>query len=111
MVLDRHFERRFGDISEYIGRFGYEAYAGENVATYCSLFRDRHQAGGAALSSGFMTYPQDIHPEYRRVIQETNKSPCTFVLLPSLDRGVCVPRLFGDKWLAHSAALQRRKKR
>ena len=37
--LDRHLTGRIGDISEYIGRHGYDAYARENVETYCSLFR------------------------------------------------------------------------
>jgi shikimate kinase len=32
--LDRGFADRAGDISEYIHRFGYAAYARENVETY-----------------------------------------------------------------------------
>jgi hypothetical protein len=51
--------------------------------------------GVAALSSGFMTYPRDIHPEYSRVCQDIARLPNTFVLLPSLNRDVCVKgRLF-----------------
>jgi hypothetical protein len=46
--------------------------------------------GVAALSSGFMTYPRDIHPEYSRVCQDIARLPNTFVLLPSLNRDVCV---------------------
>jgi shikimate kinase len=88
--LDWHFPRRFGDISEYIGTFGYDAYARENVVTYCSLFRDPHHPGVAALSSGFMTYAHYTHPDYRRVTHEIKHCPSTFVLLPSLDREVCV---------------------
>src|SRR3954463_2771454 len=39
--LDRHFADRAGDISEYIGRHGYDAYARENVEAYCSLYGSR----------------------------------------------------------------------
>src|SRR5258705_4629729 len=66
--LDGRLAGRVGDISDYIDLHGYDAYARENVETYCSLFR-----GGVirqrvvALSSGFMTYAGDIHPEYSRV--------------------------------------------
>jgi shikimate kinase len=37
--LDRHFAGRVGDISDYIGRHGYDEYARENVEGYCALFR------------------------------------------------------------------------
>ena len=38
--LDRHLVGRVGDISEYIGRHGYDSYARENVEAYCSMFRE-----------------------------------------------------------------------
>jgi shikimate kinase len=88
--LDRHLAGRVGGISEYIGRHGYDIYARENVETYCSLFRSGMPPGVVALSSGFMTYARDIHPEYSRVRRELEQHPHTFVLLPSLDRDVCV---------------------
>ena len=88
--LDSHFAGRAGDISEYIGRHGYDAYARENVETYCSLFRAGIRPAVVVLSSGFMTYAPDIHPEYCRVRREIERHPHTFVLLPSLDRAVCV---------------------
>ena len=43
-----------------------------------------------ALSSGFMTYSLDIHPEYPTLRRGIGRSPTTFVLLPSVDRDVCV---------------------
>jgi len=89
--LDERFKTRAGDISEYIDRFGYSAYARENVEAYRSLLHGRR--GGEAviaLSSGFMTYPRDIHPQYARVRRDVEESPTTFVLIPSLDRDVCV---------------------
>jgi shikimate kinase len=88
--LDRHLAGRVGDISEYIGRHGYDVYARENVEAYCSLFRAGIRPGVVALSSGFMTYAPDIHPEYPRVRRELERHPHTFVLLPSLDRDACV---------------------
>jgi shikimate kinase len=89
--LDGRLAGRVGDISDYIDLHGYDVYARENVETYCSLFR-----GGTirervvALSSGFMTYARDIHPEYARARRELEQHPHTFVLLPSFDRDVCV---------------------
>ena len=38
--LDRHLVGRVGDISEYIGRHGYDAYARENVEAYCLVCRE-----------------------------------------------------------------------
>jgi shikimate kinase len=88
--LDRHFAVRSGDISQYIGRCGYDEYARENVEAYCSLFRERILPGVVALSSGFMTYERDIHPEYGRVRRELERCVDTFVLVPSFDRDLCV---------------------
>ena len=88
--LDRYLAGRGGDISAYIDRHGYEGYARENVATYCSIFHNQENPGVVALSSGFMAYARDVHPKYLRVRTEIEQSPTTFVLLPSLDREVCV---------------------
>jgi len=114
--LDQHFTCRFGDISEYIGKLGYQAYARENVETYCSLFRKPHQHGVVALSSGFMTYAHDIHLAYRIVVHEIKQSPTTFVLLPSVDREVCVAetvrrqtaRPFGGSAVKEEAVIRER---
>jgi shikimate kinase len=88
--LDRHCAARIGDISEYIGRHGYDTYARENVEAYCSLFRGETRPDVVALSSGFMTYSCEAHPEYARVRREIGECAQTFVLLPSLDRELCV---------------------
>src|SRR4051795_8346119 len=88
--LDRHVSARVGDISEHIIRRGYDAYARENVETYCSLARAHYRRRVVAASSGFMTYRRDIHPDYSRVRGEFEHSPNTFVLLPSVDLDVCV---------------------
>lgn len=86
--LDRCFESHGGDIGEYIKRFGYEAYAHQNVETYNSLAAKEHTV--TALSSGFMTYPPDIHPRYELFRRCIEANPTTFVLIPSLDYQVCV---------------------
>jgi shikimate kinase len=88
--LDRYFAGRAGDISDYIGRHGYDAYARENVEAYCSLFRGGIRRDVVALSSGFMTYASDTHLEYAGVRGDLEECAQTFVLLPSLDRELCV---------------------
>jgi len=88
--LDRRLAGRVGDISGYIGHQGYDVYARENVETYCSMSCGKNCLGVVALSSGFMTYARDIHPEYSRVRRELEQHPDTFVLLPSFDRDTCV---------------------
>jgi shikimate kinase len=85
--LDRCFAERHGDISAYLRQFGYEAYARANVDTYRAL---PHRADVMALSSGFMTYPLAIHPEYARLRRDIEESATTFVLLSSLDCERCV---------------------
>jgi hypothetical protein len=55
-----------------------------------------------------MTYPRNIHPRYvdlRRCIEE---SPTTFVLIPSLNRDVCVAETL-RRQLARPFARSRRK--
>jgi len=88
--LDHCFANRAGDISEYINRFGYDAYARENVETARLLLHEGTDRRVIALSSGFMTYPHNIHREYARLRREINRSPTTFVLVASLNRDRCV---------------------
>jgi shikimate kinase len=88
--LDRYFSERVGDISEFIREHGYDNYARANIKNYCSLLRHENWLGVMALSSGFMTYEPDAHPEYSRVRSEIELCSTTFALLPSFDREVCV---------------------
>ena len=61
--LDRAFEAAHGDIDHYIEAHGYAAYAAANVTTYLA---NRSRASAVfALSSGFMVYPEHIHPGIR----------------------------------------------
>lgn len=86
--LDDEFRDRAGDISAYLAAHGYEAYAAENVRAYLETSVNREAV--FALSSGFMTYPGDVHPAYRELRSSLATSATTFVLLPSLDIESCV---------------------
>jgi shikimate kinase len=88
--LDRYFAGRVGDISEYIGRHGYDAYARENVEACCSVFREGVRSGVVALSSGFMTYASTAHQDYGRIRRDLEECAQTFILLSSFDRELCV---------------------
>ena len=88
--LDRLFAERAGDISEYIKRFGYDVYARQNVETYRLTLQEGTDGTVVALSSGITTYSQDIHPDYPRLRRDIEQSPTTLVLIPSLDREICV---------------------
>src|SRR5262249_46305461 len=88
--LDRRFADRVGDISDYIDRFGYDAYARQNVETYRSLLSEPPDPRVLALSSGFMTYSRDIHPDYARLRRDVEQHPTTFVLAPAPEREICV---------------------
>ena len=87
--LDTEFMSRIGDISQQIDGEGYEAYARKNVETYISI-ADSNDPSVFALSSGFMTYRDDIHPSYTRIRSEIANSQNTYVLLPSIDLETCV---------------------
>jgi shikimate kinase len=88
--LDRMLTTRIGNISEFIDRRGYDVYARANVDAYRSLVRQGIDDTVVALSSGFMTYPPDVHPEYPSIRRDIERSADTFVLLPSLDLAVCI---------------------
>lgn len=88
--LDEEFIATVGDISQYLGAHGYDAYAGRNVNVYVALAAVAGGDAVLALSSGFMTYRPDVHPEYENCRREIGSSPSTFVLLPSLDFETCV---------------------
>ena len=87
--LDVEFAARFGDIDEFIAAHGYRAYAHANIEAYELVVQDGSN-GVLALSSGFMTYPLEVHPRYAAMRHEIARSRTTFVLLPSLDLEACV---------------------
>jgi shikimate kinase len=89
--LDERFGATIQDISEYINARGYDAYAARNVQLYADVIGEgAGEECVLALSSGFMTYREDVHPGYPRFRRDIAASPTTFVLLPSLDLETCV---------------------
>ena len=91
--LDKEVAAGVGDISTFIDRHGYEAYACCNVETYHRLQQRARPPGVVALSSGFMVYPPDTHPDYEHIRTKVAESPTTFVLLPSTDLETCVAEI------------------
>ena len=91
--LDAEFTSRHGNISAYLEAHGYEAYAEQNVGLYLDLVGSQARFEIVALSSGFMTYPGNVHPDYPALRQRVASSPSTFVLLPSVDVEVCVSEI------------------
>ena len=90
--LDAEFTARHGDISAYLDAHRYEAYAAQNVGLYLDLVSPV-RLDIMALSSGFLTYPDSIHPDYRALRQRVASSPSTFVLLPSVNIEACVSEI------------------
>lgn len=89
--LDACFGATMGDVSKYIDSHGYDACAASNVHLYADIIRGAaSQEWVLALSSGFMTYREDVHPAYAHLRREIAASLTTFVLLPSLDLETCV---------------------
>jgi len=114
--LDLCFLDRVGDISLHIQQQGYEAYARQNVEVYGSLAAEVRPLSVMALSSGFMTYADDIHPAYFALRARIEASPTTFVLLPSLDEETCVTEIvrrqltrpFGGSAESEEAVIRKR---
>lgn len=92
--LDERFRAAVGDISAYIESHGYDAYAARNVHLYTDVLGEpASEACVLALSSGFMTYRDDVHPRYVHLRSHIAASSTTFVLLPSLDLETCVAEI------------------
>jgi len=87
--LDQQFTRRFGGISDYLAAHGYALYAQNNVQVYLDTLRSSSDAV-FALSSGFMTYGDEIHPGYLLACREIVTSQTTVALFPSFDFETCV---------------------
>lgn len=91
--LDAEFRARFGNVSTYLDTHGYDAYAAENVGLYSALSSAPEPFRVVALSSGFMTYQPDVHPNYPSLHQGLASSPSTFVVLPTFDLESCVAEI------------------
>jgi shikimate kinase len=91
--LDAEFVKRNGDVSAYLETYGYDSYAERNVNVYSDLVSASATSQIVALSSGFMTYRNDVHPGYAKCRRRIVSSSTTFVLLPSLDVETCVAEI------------------
>lgn len=91
--LDERFMATVGDIGTYIEERGYLTYAARNVELYSEIATANLGDLVLALSSGFMTYPLDVHRGYSRYREAIASSPTTFVLLPTLDFEECVAEI------------------
>ena len=87
--LDARFTAAHGCVDAFLATRGYRAYAAANVAAYLNLVA-AGRVGVAALSSGFMTYPPDVHPRYPALRDAIAAAPTTVVLLPALELEACV---------------------
>jgi shikimate kinase len=88
--LDGEFAVRVGDISAYLEAHGYPAYANRNIQVYLDTIEAFDENVVLALSSGFMTYDDDAHPNYQGVRADIVASRSTAVLLPSFALETCV---------------------
>ena len=88
--LDTCFRECAGDISDYLQHCGYQAYARKNVDVYRSIAT---QDAVLAMSPGFMTDDEQVHPSYAETRAAIAESSTTFVLLPSLDLETCVAEI------------------
>jgi shikimate kinase len=88
--LDQQFRACAGDISVFLSVHGYRAYANRNIRVYLDTLGSSGEKAVLALSSGFMTYGDDAHPDYRSIYREIVASPSTLALLPTFDYETCV---------------------
>lgn len=88
--LDAMFVSLHGDVGAFIAAYGYDAYAARNMEVYLSLDSASQAPVVLALSSGFMVYPDNIHPGYPAIRETIVSSPRTFLLLPAPDLETCV---------------------
>ena len=88
--LDQQFANRNGNISQFLGTHGYQAYASRNIQVYLDTLASCPEEAVFALSSGFMTYGIEAYPAYPGIIQGIAGSRSTVVLLPAFDFEMCV---------------------
>lgn len=106
--LDAEFAARHGDISDFLDAHGYDVYARHNVDLFLSLVDGPVRPDVVALSSGFMTYRDSVHPDYPELRQRVASSLSTFVLLPSVDLETCVTEIVRRQRHRHFARTAER---
>ncbi|NUA31227.1 hypothetical protein FCJ59_31575 [Cupriavidus basilensis] len=88
--LDERFMSFEGNIGAFIATLGYGAYAKQNIAVYRRIRCWLAAPTVLALSSGFLTYPEDIDHEYQALRCSIESDALTSLLLPAFELEPCV---------------------
>ena len=88
--LDQQFSARIGDVSLFLQAHDYRTYAARTNELYLDLLRESVAPSVLALSSGFMTYPDDVHSTYASVRRDIASDRTTVALLPCFDYETCL---------------------
>ncbi|MCY1240578.1 shikimate kinase [Variovorax boronicumulans] len=88
--LDQHFMSREGNIDAVIEASGYLGYARRNVAVYREVRSALTRPTVLALSSGFLTYPEDVDAGYPTLRCAIEIDALTSLLLPAFELEACV---------------------
>ncbi|CAN5495901.1 hypothetical protein BH10PSE18_BH10PSE18_08590 [soil metagenome] len=111
--LDECFMSREGNIGAAIEAFGYSGYANRNVAAYREVKDSLADPTVFAISSGFMTYPENVHSGFHALRRSIEVDALTALLLPAFELEACVEiivrRQLSRPYLpGHSASEERR---
>jgi shikimate kinase len=88
--LDERFISLEGSIGVSIESSGYSGYAKRNVAVYGAIKRSLVVPTVLALSSGFLTYPEDMGAEYQALRRAIERDTLTVLLMPAFELEACV---------------------
>ena len=83
--LDAEFNRRVGNISEFIAQNGYASYCGRNAGLFEAVIAEHLSDAVYALSSGFLMY-EDIDPTLSHLAGDVRRLGVSILLLPSASR-------------------------
>ncbi|PLC07166.1 shikimate kinase [Variovorax sp. RO1] len=88
--LDERFMSSEGSINAVIEASGYLGYARRNVAVYRAVRSALTTPSVLALSSGFLTYPEDVDVGYPALRCAIETDALTSLLLPAFELEACV---------------------
>lgn len=88
--LDERFMSREGSIGASIEASGYRGYAKRNIAVYRAVKHSLVDPTVLALSSGFLTYPEDVDAEYPGLRRSIEGDALTALLLPAFELEACI---------------------
>jgi shikimate kinase len=88
--LDERFMSSEGSIGASIEASGYRGYVTRNVAVYREVKHSLAAPTVLALSSGFLTYPDDVHAGYQALRRSIESDALTALLLPAFELEACV---------------------